>query len=109
MIKTISNPDPLRDQFFLTDEKILEKIVGFASIKKTDIVLEVGAGTGNLTEELAKKAKRIITFEIDNRFKPFLEKLPKNVLKPAVPYRLTQGTTGTWPRIVPDNRVLFLM
>lgn len=72
-------PDPLKDQFFLTDKKIIKKIVGFADIDKTDIVLEIGAGIGNLTKEIAKSAGRVIAFEIDERFKSFLDNLPRNV------------------------------
>jgi 16S rRNA (adenine1518-N6/adenine1519-N6)-dimethyltransferase len=72
-------PDPMRDQFFLTDEKIINKIVGFADLNQNDTVLEVGAGVGNLTAEIANRAKRVIAFEIDTRFKPFLDKLPQNV------------------------------
>ncbi len=72
-------PDPLKDQFFLIDEKVIKKIVGFADLNKSDIVLEIGAGVGNLTGELARKGGRVIAFEIDSRFKPFLSKLPKNV------------------------------
>lgn len=73
------SPDPLKDQFFLTDGGIIKKIVDFAKLKRTDVVLEIGAGTGDLTQELSKKAGRVIAFEIDERFKPFLSKLPKNV------------------------------
>lgn len=72
-------PDPLKDQFFLIDENIIKKTIEFAELKKDDVVLEVGAGVGNLTNELAKKVNRVIAFEIDDRFKPFLEKLPTNV------------------------------
>lgn len=72
-------PDPLKDQFFLTDEKIIKKIVDFADLKRNDVVLEVGAGIGNLTSELTKKAGGVIVFEIDERFRPFLSNLPKNV------------------------------
>lgn len=72
-------PDPLKDQFFLTDEKIIEKTVKLADLKRGDIILEIGAGTGNLTFKLAEIAKKVITFEIDPRFKPFLNKLPRNV------------------------------
>ncbi len=71
--------NPLLDQFFLNNQEIVKKIVDFAGLNSNDIVLEVGAGTGNLTAELAKKASRVIAFEIDPRFKPFLNKLPKNV------------------------------
>lgn len=72
-------PNPLKDQFFLDDENIAEKITNLADIKRNDVILEVGAGTGVLTKELAKKAKKIIAFEIDPRFKPILNDLPKNV------------------------------
>jgi|SRR5260221_643536 len=73
------NPDPLKDQFFLEDEKIIMQIIQFADLNKKDTVLEIGAGTGNLTKELAKYAGHVISFEIDNKFKPFLTSLPKNV------------------------------
>ncbi len=72
-------PDPLKDQFFLTNEEIVQKIVSFANLDKTDVVLEVGAGTGNLTKEISKYAGKVIAFEIDKRFKQFLNSLPQNV------------------------------
>ncbi|MEK7526201.1 MAG: rRNA adenine N-6-methyltransferase family protein [Patescibacteria group bacterium] len=72
-------PDPLKDQFFLNDDQIIKKIVGFANLNKNDVVLEVGAGLGNLTEVIAKNAGRVIAFEVDKKFKPFLNKLPHNV------------------------------
>jgi 16S rRNA (adenine1518-N6/adenine1519-N6)-dimethyltransferase len=72
-------PDPSKDQFFLSDPKIIKKIVDLADLKPTDVVLEIGAGTGNLTKELAKKAGQVIVFEIDSRFKPVLSTLPPNV------------------------------
>lgn len=72
-------PNPLKDQFFLIDKKIIQKTIDFTELTNKDIVLEVGAGVGNLTKELAKKANRVIAFEIDERFKIFLSKLPKNV------------------------------
>ncbi len=72
-------PDPLKDQFFLMDEEIIKKVAGFADLDKNDVVLEIGAGIGNLTREIAREAGRVIAFEIDEQFKPFLLKLPKNV------------------------------
>lgn len=73
------SPDPMKDQFFLNDEKIIQKVVEFADLREKDVVLEMGAGTGNLTSELAKKAGRVITFEIDESFRPILNNLPGNV------------------------------
>lgn len=72
-------PDPLKDQFFLIDEEIIKEIIKFADLNIKDVVLEIGAGIGNLTLELSKKAGKVITFEIDERYKPFLSKLPRNV------------------------------
>src|SRR5581483_8010420 len=72
-------PDPLHDQFFLLDDEILQKIVSFADLTKEDTVLEVGAGTGNLTFKLAQKAGRVISFEIDKKFKPYFANAPKNI------------------------------
>ena len=64
-------------QNFLVNEKILRKEVEIASIGKGDIVLEIGAGSGNLTKLLAKKAKRVIAIEIDRRFKDKLNKIAR--------------------------------
>src|SRR5258708_16524722 len=72
-------PDPLKDQFFLTDEKIIQKIIEAAELNKKDVVLEIGAGTGNLTKEIAKKVDHVIAFEIDEQFKSTLNSLPRNV------------------------------
>lgn len=52
-------------QNFLIDKNILDKIVDSAEIKPTDIILEVGPGLGVLTQELAKKAKKVIAVEKD--------------------------------------------
>lgn len=67
------------DQFFLSDKKVLQKLIEVAAIKDNDTVLEIGAGKGMVTRELAKKAKKVLAVEIDEQFKPDLEKLPKNV------------------------------
>ena len=36
-----------------------------AELRAEDIVLEIGAGVGNLTERLARKAKKVIAIELD--------------------------------------------
>ena len=45
---------------FLNDKKILTQIVETGKIKK-DIILEIGPGTGNLTNEILKKSPKIIS------------------------------------------------
>ena len=59
-------------QNFLTDTALLDQIVEKAGVKKDDIVLEIGCGAGALTSALAKKAKKVIGYEIDTRLKPVL-------------------------------------
>lgn len=60
-------------QNFLHDVNVLEKIVAAAELTPDDTVLEIGAGTGTLTEVLAQTAKRVIAVEIDDRLRPILE------------------------------------
>lgn len=52
-------------QNFLINEGVLDKIISYASVNEGDIVLEVGAGLGFLTERLAKKSKYVIAVEVD--------------------------------------------
>ena len=56
---------PKRSQNFLTNPFILSKIVKTANIKKEDKVLEIGAGPGNLTQILAKRAGKVFAVEVD--------------------------------------------
>ena len=68
-------PDPSKDQHFLTNPKIVERIVSISEIKPKDRVLEIGAGPGILTERLAKKKAKVIAVEIDRNFERVLKKL----------------------------------
>lgn len=60
-------------QNFIIDTNILENIVSAGDITKDTTVIEVGPGIGALTEQLAKKAKEVIAFEIDDRLLPVLD------------------------------------
>jgi 16S rRNA (adenine1518-N6/adenine1519-N6)-dimethyltransferase len=62
-------------QNFLTDEAVLDTEISCAEISTADTVLEVGAGTGNLTERLARRAGHVIAIEYDRRFRARLEGL----------------------------------
>jgi 16S rRNA (adenine1518-N6/adenine1519-N6)-dimethyltransferase len=72
-------PDPMKDQFFLVNDRIIEKTIDLAEVNEDDVVLEIGAGVGNLTRQLAKKAGKVIAVEIDESFRPFLDDLADNV------------------------------
>ena len=62
-------------QNFLTDESLLDEIVEKAGVSETDTVLEIGCGAGALTRALAKRAKRVVGYEIDKRLKPVLNEV----------------------------------
>jgi 16S rRNA (adenine1518-N6/adenine1519-N6)-dimethyltransferase len=60
-------------QNFLIDTNILNNIVDHAEITPESGVIEIGAGIGALTEQLAKRCKKVLAFEIDQRLLPILE------------------------------------
>lgn len=60
-------------QNFLKSEKIAREIVEAGNVDAEDIILEVGPGRGILTEELLKKAKKVIAVEKDKRLAEFLK------------------------------------
>ena len=59
-------------QYFLNNKKILEEMARAAELSKKDIVLEVGPGTGSLTEILAARAGKVIATEKDRDLIPVL-------------------------------------
>ncbi len=62
-------------QNFLADPNLLDAIVRDAELGPADVVLEVGAGEGVLTERLAAAAAHVHTVEIDRKLEPVLELL----------------------------------
>lgn len=52
-------------QNYLIDKNKRDQIVNFGNISNDDVILEIGAGIGTLTIELAKKAKKVIAIEQD--------------------------------------------
>lgn len=59
-------------QNFLTDKNLLTQIVEKSGVMSDDVVVEIGAGKGALTEVLAKYAKKVYSFEIDSELFAFL-------------------------------------
>ncbi|MBP7933168.1 MAG: ribosomal RNA small subunit methyltransferase A [Phycisphaerae bacterium] len=53
-------------QHFLIDGNLMRKLVAAAGIRSDDVVLEVGPGTGSLTQELVALAGHVVAVEIDN-------------------------------------------
>ncbi len=59
-------------QNFLTDDNILDEIIGAACLDGNTNVLEIGPGAGALTLRLAPKAKKVVSIEIDTMLIPML-------------------------------------
>lgn len=59
-------------QNFLTDKNLLTQIVEKSGVMCDDVVVEIGAGKGALTEVLSKYAKKVYSFEIDSDLFAFL-------------------------------------
>jgi len=58
-------PNKRLGQHFLIDLNLMRLLVDSANINNNDIVLEVGCGTGSLTEVLIEKAAMVIAVELD--------------------------------------------
>jgi len=69
------NVEPFKGlgQNFLINQGILKKIVEAADITPEDIILEIGPGIGTLTQELARKAKKVIAVEKDKKMVQILK------------------------------------
>ena len=78
----IIKPKKSLGQNFLVDKYIIEKIINTVEISEDSEILEVGPGTGNLTEcILRKKPKEIYVIEKDKTLVPYLENKFNNKIK----------------------------
>lgn len=55
-------------QNFLVEPQILENMLVSGQVDDSTTVIEIGPGIGALTEFLARHAKKVLAFEIDDRF-----------------------------------------
>jgi 16S rRNA (adenine1518-N6/adenine1519-N6)-dimethyltransferase len=62
-------------QHFLVDDNLLGVIDRLADLHPDDVVLEIGAGVGTLTEHLAGQVARVLAVEIDRKLEPALHEV----------------------------------
>lgn len=60
-------------QNFLTDAATLVRECDYAALDSKDVVIEIGAGLGALTEFLSRKAKKVVAVEFDRKFAGILK------------------------------------
>jgi 16S rRNA (adenine1518-N6/adenine1519-N6)-dimethyltransferase len=65
-------------QNFLIDKNIARKIVNFAEISQSEVIVEIGPGHGILTEEIIKHSDNLIAIEIDKNLIKYLSEKFKN-------------------------------
>jgi hypothetical protein len=56
-----------KGQHILKNPLVVDSIITKAGVKSTDVVLEIGPGTGNLTMKLLAACKRVVAIEYDPR------------------------------------------
>ena len=59
-------------QNFLTDNNVIDIIVGLIPAKENDLIIEVGPGAGALTKKLKKYNANLIAYEIDHDTEDYL-------------------------------------
>ena len=60
------SPQKQFGQCFMIDQNLMRKVLELAEVGPADAVLEVGPGTGSLSEELLERAGRLVAVEIDH-------------------------------------------
>ena len=66
-------PSKRAGQQHIIDSSVLERMLDYAELSRDDVVLEIGAGIGNLTLSLARRAGKVIAVERDKRLIRVLE------------------------------------
>jgi 23S rRNA (adenine-N6)-dimethyltransferase len=111
------------DQHFLRSSRLAAELVRHAGLTRDDLVLEIGAGSGRLTGELARSAGHVLAVEVDpywaqrlsERFEAearvtVLAADALDVALPAEPFRVVANlpfgrTTAFLHRLLDDPRV----
>ena len=65
-------PNKRLGQNFLIDQNVKQKMIDAIEVTKEDIVFEIGPGLAALTQDLCKRAKKVIAIEKDRRLHHFL-------------------------------------
>ncbi|MDQ0567692.1 16S rRNA (adenine(1518)-N(6)/adenine(1519)-N(6))-dimethyltransferase RsmA [Mycoplasma yeatsii] len=60
-------------QNFISDPKLISRIVDVLNDDSDQLIIEIGPGTGALTTELVKRFKKVVAIEIDKELEPILK------------------------------------
>ncbi len=62
-------------QNYLINPEVIDMMIAVSGVNKKDTVVEVGPGFGILTLDLADKVKKLLSFEIEIKLKPYWEEI----------------------------------
>ena len=74
-----ARPPSAPSQHFLRTARSASELIRDSGVGANDLVVELGAGTGRLTSELARAARHVVALELD--------------------HRLAAGLRGRWPNV----------
>lgn len=93
-------PSRALGQNFVVDQNTLRRIVRLAGIEPDERVVEVGAGLGALTTELARSGARVVALEMDKRLLPLLRSQVQDL---AVHVVEADATRVDWEKLLEEN------
>lgn len=98
-----TRPKKSLSQNFLIDGNIVRKILNTADVTSSDVVLEIGAGLGVLTEALLETKAKVIAIEKDSLFAKRL----KDIYKSLPNFQIIEGDFLEMPlqEIVKDKKM----
>ena len=93
-------------QNFLINKDIIKEIADIASINKNSNIIEIGPGSGSLTEELLKRnPKEIFAIEFDKDLTNYLDKIKNNYNN--FNYKISNALTFDEKTIFKKNSIIF--
>jgi len=93
-------------QNFLINEEIIKKIADIGKVDKNTNIIEIGPGSGNLTEELLKKnPKKIFAIEFDKDLSYYLDKIKNNYKN--FNYKISDALTFDEKSIFKKNSIIY--
>ena len=93
-------------QNFLINKDIIKKIADIGIINKDTNIIEIGPGSGSLTEELLKRnPKQIFAIEFDKDLSNYLEKIKNNYQN--FNYEISDALTFDEKKIFEKNSIIF--
>ena len=93
-------------QNFLINKEIIKKIADIGKVHKNTNIIEIGPGSGNLTEELLKKnPKEIFALEFDKDLSNYLDKIKNNYKN--FNYKISDALTFDEKSIFKKNSIIY--